>query len=110
VEAFSMHASGYILKPVTAEAIAEAMEQLRHPVNPLPEKRLRVQTFGNFEVLLDEKPLTFARSKTKELFAYLVSRRGAHCGVNAELDGLSTAVKLYFVFFSFFLLANALTL
>ena len=58
------------------------MEQLRRPVAPPPGKRLRVQTFSNFEVFFDEKPMRFTRSKTKELFAYLVSRRGAQCGNN----------------------------
>ena len=82
VEAFSMSASGYILKPVSEKAVTLAMEQLRHPVSAMPDKRLRVQTFGNFEVFLDEKPLRFARSKTKELFAYLVSRQGARCNNN----------------------------
>ena len=82
LDAFSMNASGYLMKPITAPAIAEIMEQLRYPVAPPPEKRLRVQTFGNFEVFFDEKPLNFSRSKTKELFAYLVMRRGAYCGNN----------------------------
>ncbi|MCF0123183.1 MAG: hypothetical protein HUJ67_03625 [Ruminiclostridium sp.] len=38
---------------------------------------LRVQTFGNFEVFFDGKPVHFSRSRTKELFAYLIDRRGA---------------------------------
>lgn len=41
------------------------------------EKRVRVQTFGNFEVFCDGKPLHFRRSRAKELFAYLIDRRGA---------------------------------
>ena len=88
LEAFSVNASGYILKPVTAEAITRALEQLRYPVVPSSDKRLRVQTFGNFEVFLDEKSIHFARSKTKELFAYLVSRRGAKCGNNEIIAAL----------------------
>lgn len=39
--------------------------------------RLRVQTFGNFEVFWKEQPVRFERSKTRELFAYLIDRRGA---------------------------------
>lgn len=45
-------------------------------------KRLRVQCFGNFEVFLDNRPLIFARNKTKELFAYLVYREGTLCNNN----------------------------
>ena len=82
LDAFSLHASGYILKPITADAVFEAMKHLNRPVKQAADKRLRIQTFGNFEVFVDEKPLCFARSKTKELFAYLVYRNGALCNNN----------------------------
>ncbi|MGN0813749.1 MAG: response regulator [Candidatus Coproplasma sp.] len=78
-EAFDMHASGYIVKPVTSEKVAAELAELRHP---LPEsKRIDVHTFGNFEVYLDGRPLTFRYSKTLELLAYLVDRKGATCSV-----------------------------
>jgi two-component SAPR family response regulator len=75
------------MKPVTKEAVNHALENLRSPVgiNPVgikSDKRVRVQTFGNFEVFVDETPVFFARSKTKELFAYLISRKGALCANN----------------------------
>ena len=38
-------------------------------------------TFGNFEVYLDGRPIEFKYTKTKELFAYLVDRKGAMCTV-----------------------------
>ncbi|WP_241426575.1 response regulator [Dysosmobacter acutus] len=80
-EAFYLHASGYILKPASPEAILTELDNLRRPVKDGRDGRLRVQCFGNFEVFLGEQPLNFARSKTKELFAYLVNRRGAVCTV-----------------------------
>jgi two-component SAPR family response regulator len=40
---------------------------------------MRVQTFGNFEAYIDGKPIAFKYSKTKELLAYLVDRKGALC-------------------------------
>jgi len=83
-DAFSMQASGYIQKPISAKAIAEAMEQLRYPVDSPPDIGLRVHTFGNFEVFFDGRPLHFAQAKTKELFAYLVSRQGVECS-NKEI-------------------------
>ena len=82
VDAYAIHACGYLMKPVSTKAVVEAMEYLHHPVNALQGKRVRVQTFGNFEVFADEKPLYFARSKTKELFAYLVMRKGTWCNNN----------------------------
>lgn len=43
-----------------------------------PEK-LRVHCFGYFEVFWKNEPLMFGRRQTKELFAYLIDRKGAAC-------------------------------
>lgn len=86
-DAFALHASGYVLKPVTQEKIEVELEELRHPIQPVSSKRIRVQAFGNFEVFIDEQPVKFQYSKTKELLAYLVDRRGAMC-TNGELVGI----------------------
>ncbi len=75
-EAFALHASGYITKPVSVEQIQNEIENLRHSL-PVKEAPIRVQTFGNFEVFAQGKPLFFERSRTKELLACLVDRRGA---------------------------------
>jgi len=82
LDSYTVKASDYVMKPVTKEAVNEALENLRCPVKTEPDKRVRVQTFGNFEVFVDENPVLFTRSKTKELFAYLVSRKGALCSNN----------------------------
>ncbi|MGN0813249.1 MAG: response regulator [Candidatus Coproplasma sp.] len=82
-EAFDMHASGYVVKPVTPQKIAAELAELRYPV--AENKRIRIQTFGNFEVYLDGKPLTFRYSKSLELLAYLVDRKGATCSVGEML-------------------------
>lgn len=81
LDAFSVAASGYVLKPVTAAAVQAELEHLRYAVDLQPGRTIHVQCFGNFEVFCDGKVLTFARTKTKELFAYLVNRRGAWCNV-----------------------------
>ncbi|UQZ90937.1 two-component system response regulator [Deltaproteobacteria bacterium Smac51] len=75
--AFSMYASGYVLKPADPARVKLELENLRHPVNPPDEHRLRMQCFGNFEVFLDGRPLSFPRSKSKQLLAYLVDRKGS---------------------------------
>jgi two-component SAPR family response regulator len=82
LDSYTVKASDYVMKPVTKEAVKEALENLRCPIKTEPDKRVRVQTFGNFEVFADENPVLFTRSKTKELFAYLVSRKGALCSNN----------------------------
>ena len=77
VEAFTIRATGYLLKPVEIEAIRReldyAVQEIAVPVN---KKKIRVQTFGGFDVFVNEVPLVFKRSKSKELLAYLVDRCG----------------------------------
>lgn len=68
--------SGYVFKPVTPEAIRTEMENLRHPVLPEYKKLLRVVTFGNFDVFANGAPVKFERKQAKEIFAYLVDKRG----------------------------------
>ena len=84
-KAFELHASGYLMKPITPEKVKRELENLRRPI--FEKKRLKVQTFGNFEVYLDGKPLAFKYTRTKELFAYLVDRVGALCTVG-EIIGI----------------------
>jgi two-component SAPR family response regulator len=81
LEAFNVHASGYLLKPVTKEDIREELNLIerRTPSGKEPEKILQVHCFGNFEVFSAGVPVVFTRKKAKELFAYLVHKRGAVC-------------------------------
>ena len=76
-EAYDLHASGYLTKPITVEKVKRELSDLRRPV--AKSVHLRVQAFGNFEVFVGETPIAFKYSKTKELLAYLVDRRGALC-------------------------------
>ena len=94
VDAFRMRASGYLLKPVTADQIRLELDNLRHPIEPNPEKKLVVRTFGNFEVYAGGKPVRFSRSKSKEAFAYLVDR-GATGATVSEIAGVLWEDGLY---------------
>ena len=78
-DAMKMHASGYLGKPITKEMVQLELSDLRFPMHKEEQTKalLRVQCFGNFEVFYKDIPVKFARSKTKELFAYLVDRNGA---------------------------------
>ncbi len=77
MEAFSLHASGYVLKPVTAESIQRELKEIRFPKTPAKDtKRIRAVTFGQFDLLLDGEPVRFGRAKSKELLAYLIHKRG----------------------------------
>ena len=81
-EAMKMHASGYIMKPVTKEKVEEELKDLRFPIIPKENALLKVQCFGNFDVFTpDGKPVHFERSKSKEIFAYLIHRHGSSCTI-----------------------------
>jgi len=79
-DAFAMHSSGYVMKPVTAADVAAELENLRFPPAPAPAAepgRLYVRCFGDFGAYAGGRPLSFGRTRARELFAYLVDRRGA---------------------------------
>ena len=75
VSAFQLHASGYLMKPITAEAVQKEIDHIKGV--KASEKLLTIKCFGNFEVLYQGKSLPFKRKKAKELLAVLVDRNGA---------------------------------
>lgn len=84
MDAFSVDASGYLLKPATKDQVIHALENLRYPlvVNGGPE--VCVQCFGDFEIFVAGKPVHFKYNKSKEVIAYLIDRKGALCS-NGEV-------------------------
>ena len=75
VSAFQLHVSGYLMKPITAEAVQREIDHIKG--RRATEKLLTVNCFGNFEVLYNGEILPFRRRKAKELLAVLVDRKGA---------------------------------
>ena len=75
IPAFKLHASGYLLKPISKEDVQGEIDNIKGV--RLLEKPLTVTCFGNFEVYAKNEKVVFKRMKTKELFAFLVDRRGA---------------------------------
>ena len=75
--AFDLHASGYLIKPITVEGVKQELDNLRRPVR-MPQK-LKAIAFGNFQILYGEEHVKFKYQKTKEMLAYLIDRRGAMC-------------------------------
>lgn len=85
VNAFKLRASGYLLKPASTEEIKEELLYVMNSESPKDSSQIRIQTFGNFEVFVNHKPVEFERSKSKELLAYLVSKKGAYVNGNELL-------------------------
>ena len=75
IPAFKLHASGYLMKPISAEDVQVEIDNIKGMRQR--EKLLTVKCFGNFEVYAKNEKLMFKRLKTKELFAFLVDRNGA---------------------------------
>ncbi|MBR6534712.1 MAG: response regulator [Clostridia bacterium] len=75
IPAFKLHASGYLMKPISAQDVQTEIDNIKGIRQK--QKPLTVKCFGNFEVYARGEKLTFKRSKTKELFAFLVDRNGA---------------------------------
>lgn len=82
-EAFRLDASDYIMKPANVKQIRHALENLRYASQQNSaakgKQRIQINCFGNFEILIDGKPVKFKFDKTKELLAYLVHRKGTRC-------------------------------
>lgn len=78
IEAFKIHVSGYLLKPITAKAVQDEIDHIKQEKakGKNTDKLLTVKCFGNFEVYAQGKILNFKRLKSKELLAVLVDRRG----------------------------------
>lgn len=89
VKAFKVKASGYLLKPVDQEELRNELNYIAKGMQLSPEKsndNLKAQCFGNFEVFYNGKPLLFKRQRSKELFAYLISRRGSSASMEEIAD------------------------
>lgn len=80
IPAFKLHASGYLMKPISAKDVQCEIDNIKGVRQK--EKLLEVKCFGNFEVYVKGEIVSFKRSKTKELFAFLVDRNGS--GVTAK--------------------------
>ena len=75
ISAFKLHASGYLMKPISAEDVQGEIDNIKKVRQK--DKLLEIKCFGNFEVYFKGERLLFKRSRTKELLAFLVDRNGA---------------------------------
>ncbi len=98
LEAWKLHASGYVLKPLTSRRLTEELRSAarwRRKHSPGEAKSgVEVRTFGSFDLFVDDRRVIFERSKAKELLACLVDRKGSRitrkelfigCGVRKSI-------------------------
>jgi len=78
-DSFSTRPSGYVVKPFTTEDIRREIEDLRYPVPDVlcSKDKLKVVTFGIFKAYdKNGEMLSFTRTLSKEILAYLVDQAG----------------------------------
>lgn len=77
LDAYSVHPSGYLLKPVKKAQLAEEIAWAARDIPGKAPRPVEARTFGNFDLLVDGTPIAFRSSRGKELLAYLIDRHGA---------------------------------
>ena len=68
VSAFQLHVSGYLMKPITPEAVQKEINHIKGV--RAAEKLLTVKCFGNFEVLYDGKVFLLNGKKQKNCWLF----------------------------------------
>lgn len=76
LEAFSVDAVDYVMKPYDAQAIKRAYDKALLIRDEVEENHVFIKTFGYFDVFVDGKSVAFTSAKSKELLALLVDRNG----------------------------------
>lgn len=76
MKAFEVHATGYLLKPVDKNRLAEEVAYALSGKRKAPDAYVTARTFGNFDLFVDGELVTFRQTKSKELLAYLIDRQG----------------------------------
>lgn len=83
VDAFRIHASGYLMKPITSAAVQKELDYIKGEKQRRLGKSLSFRCFGEFEVFCKGQPLAFKRSLTKEVLAVLVDHHGSRASTRA---------------------------
>lgn len=84
-EAYRVGGRAYLTKPYSQEELniildmLEKLTRLHQDEGKLPIRIIpgvKIKTFGNFDLLVDNLPVAFKNSKAKELLAVLIDHRG----------------------------------
>lgn len=78
LDAYAVHPSGYLLKPVKKDKLAAELAYAAGRLRRKESAFIEARTFGNFDLLAGGKPIAFKQAKCKELLAYLIDRHGAN--------------------------------
>lgn len=77
----------FVLKPYRAEEVADILDRAKYLSGRLG-KRVRVRTFGDFDVFIDGQFVEFTNQKAKELFALCIDEEGGEVSMKKAVDFL----------------------
>ncbi len=95
MEAIRLRAGGYVLKPASVDDIRNEIDYA-YDISPFikQDNNVNVQCFGGFDIFVNSEKVHFNRSKSKELLALLVDKRGSEVS-NSELANVLFEDKVY---------------
>lgn len=76
-DAYAVHPTGYLLKPVSQEKLAEEVRYACGGTRQPSHVHIHIKTFETFDVYVDDRPVSFKLAKAKEILAYLVDKQGS---------------------------------
>ena len=87
-DAFKLHASGYLLKPIDKK---ELEEEINYAISQKPKQsasHVVARTFGEFDLFVDGEEVVFPRLKAKEILAFLIDNQGSSVTTKAIFAAL----------------------
>lgn len=84
-EFINIKADYFVVKPYGKAEVEDVLARA-HLLSGRLKKRIKVHTFGEFVVMVDDEPLNFHSFKAQELFALLVEKQGASLTPQEAID------------------------
>ncbi len=88
LDAFRLHADGYLCKPIMKDRLREELEYLTSSAKNNDAGKPFIHTFGNFDLFVGDAPVVFSRTKSKEALAWITDRKGAWVTSNELMSGI----------------------
>lgn len=89
VEAFRLNALDYLMKPITAERLAETIHRIKERRGPAVSPTVaQVRCFGRFSVRAGQEVVKFRTEKAEELLAFLIDKRAGFVSRREIIDSL----------------------
>ncbi len=86
-EAFNMQADYFLTKPYSHEDMENVVARAKL-LSARISKRIFIQTFGKFELFVEGKPMHYSVSKSTELLAFLVDKRGTFVSAQEAFNAI----------------------